>query len=350
MKKVLLAVITYLCLFGPARTNVYGQSTCAQTLRTARATYDQGRLHELPEILAGCLENGFTKQEKVEAYKLLALAHLYLENRVQADEAMLHLLESDPYFKINPTVDPAEFIALYNTFRTWPVYRAGIKLGVNATMPFVVSTVSALEGTDASYQAGISFQASAAFEIPLSNKFTIAAEPGFILRAYQYDSKLTLSGDEENTSEGMEEQTCLSLPVSLQYCLSQKSRLHPYIGLGVAGDYLLDASLTMSRIRVNANSEQEQTFDITDARNTFNLSAIASAGIKMPLGGGYVVTELRIRYGITKINNPSTAFAVNDYLLFDSGYTDNEMKLNAISITAGYVYNIFKPKKLRNKK
>ena len=59
-------------------SRVQAQSSCAQTLRNARATYDQGRLHELPDLLAGCIGNGFTQQEKVEAYKLLTLAYIYL--------------------------------------------------------------------------------------------------------------------------------------------------------------------------------------------------------------------------------------------------------------------------------
>ena len=99
-----------------------GQSTCTQTLRTARSTYDQGRLQELPSLLDGCLKNGFTQQEKVEAYKLLSLAYIYLEESAKADEAMLNLLRTDHYFEINTSTDPAEFIALYRTFRTRPIY------------------------------------------------------------------------------------------------------------------------------------------------------------------------------------------------------------------------------------
>src|SRR6187549_1035341 len=74
--------------------------SCSQTLRLARSTYEQGRLHEIPALLAKCLAGGFSQQEKVEAYKLLCLSYIYLEEPQKADEAMLNLLRTDHYFKI----------------------------------------------------------------------------------------------------------------------------------------------------------------------------------------------------------------------------------------------------------
>ena len=326
------------------------QSTCAQTLRTARSTYDQGRLHELPALLEGCLRNGFTKQEKVEAYKLLTLTYIYLEEPGQADATMLKLLHTDPYFELNETADPAEFIALYRTFRTWPIYRMGAKVGVNATMPSIVSYVDALEGVTARYKPAINFQAGVVFELPLSDKLTLNPELYFQLRSFHYDSTVGLDTTLVNTSEGTESQSWLSLPISLQYAPSNKSRLNPYVSVGVSVDYLLNASLTMNRIRINANSTQERTFGVKEDRSNINLSAIASAGIKAKLGGGYVVSELRFIYGIKKINDKTAAFSIDDYLLFDNGYADNIMKLNSIAVTAGYVYNVFNPKKLKNRR
>ena len=120
MKRLYLSAFIILLL----SQGSYAQlTTCAQTLRLANSTYEQGRLHELPDLLAKCLENGFDKQEKVQAYKLLALTYIYLEEPEKADEMMLKILQTDNYFTINKDIDPAEFIALYNTFRTKPVYR-----------------------------------------------------------------------------------------------------------------------------------------------------------------------------------------------------------------------------------
>ena len=127
MKRILITV----CLVsGYLLTNA---QDCAQSLRLASSSYDQGRLHEIPELLKKCLDNGFTSIEKVNAYKLLALSYLYLEEPEKADEAMLELLNTDHFFEPNQAVDPAEFIGLYNTFRTKPLFSIGVKLSAGVT-------------------------------------------------------------------------------------------------------------------------------------------------------------------------------------------------------------------------
>lgn len=326
--------------------SAYAQTACAVTLRTARATYDEGRLQELPALLAPCLNSGFTRQEAVEAYKLLVLSYIYLEEPAQADEAMLALLRTDPYFEVNESADAAEFIALYRTFRTWPVYRVGAKAGVNATQPDIISSVDAIEDAQVSHSPTVNFMSGLVFEIPVADRLTLNPEAYFQIRSFLYESELNLTGDLVNTSEGKEMQTSISIPVSLQYAIA-KTKLNPYISAGVSVDYLLKSSIVMNRLRVNANSIQERTFDVTASRERIHLNVLASAGIKARLGSGFVVTELRFTYGLKSINDTSSAFTIDDYLLFDNGYADNSMRLNSLSLTVGYVYNVFNPKKLK---
>jgi hypothetical protein len=343
-KSIVFFALLSIALASPMSS--FAQTACAVTLRTARTTYDEGRLHELPGLLAPCLKSGFTQQEAVEAYKLLVLSYIYLEEPAKADEAMLALLQTDPYFEVNESADAAEFIALYRTFRTWPVYRVGAKAGVNATQPYITSYVDAVEGAQVSYAPAVSFMSGLVFEIPVADRLTLNPEAYFQMRTFLYESELKLSDDLTNSSEGKEVQTSVSVPVSLQYAIA-RTKLNPYISAGVSVDYLLKSSITMNRLRVNANSIQERTFDVTDSRERIQVNAVASAGIKSRLGGGFVVTELRLSYGLTGINDPATAFTLDDYLLFDNGYADNSMRLNSISLTVGYVYNVFHPKKLK---
>ena len=55
------------------------QDQCAVALSEAEDKYDQGRLYEIPEILESCLEYGFSKEEKIRAYRLLTLSYLFLD-------------------------------------------------------------------------------------------------------------------------------------------------------------------------------------------------------------------------------------------------------------------------------
>lgn len=327
---------------------LYGQSTsCAQTLRLAQSVYDQGRLQELNGILQACLQNGFTRQEKVEAYKLLTLAYIYQEEPEQADESMLNLLRTDPYFEINESADPAEFVALYRTFRTYPIYRAGMKLGVNLSFPDIKERVIAVEGATVSYSPKISFQFGTAFEIPLTSRFTLAPELNLQLKSFYYDMDKNLRDDLENSTEGPENQTWVSLPVLVQYDLIPESKFNPFVAIGVATDYLASSSITLSRVAVNAAGSPSREFDID--RNELNFSLLLSAGGKYKIGGGMLITEIRYAYGLMEISDRDHAFE-NSTLLFDYSYADSVFKISTLSITMGYVFNVFNPKKLNRAK
>ena len=227
----------------------YGQMTsCTQTLRLARSIYEQGRLHDVPGLLERCLQNGFSRDEKTEAYKLLCLAYIYLEEPAKADEAMLNLLRSNHYFEVKPETDPAEFVALYRTFRTAPIYRIGINLGANATLPNVVSYIPANE-LASHYDYGFSFQGGIAADVPLpflNRRLTFHPELLMLMRTFKYINEGTFF---DTTPEGqpysrnfetnaLEKQTWVSLPLVVQYTVADK-KFKPYIGLGVAADYLL---------------------------------------------------------------------------------------------------------------
>jgi hypothetical protein len=342
MKRTLLLMV----ISGAAICHVSAQSTCTQTLRTARSTYDQGRLHELPVLLEGCIKNGFTQQERVEAYKLLTLAYIYLEEPKKADEAMLNLLRTDHYFELNLATDPAEFVSLYKTFRTNPVYRLGLKVGVNASQPNVIESVEANEGSS-EYKYRIAFQFHVAADIPLSNTLTLCPELGLMQRSFKYENIVNYN-DTTFTATAIETQTWLSLPLSIQYQFPKLS-FKPYIGLGVQADYLLSANIGVERIRQGFQFLQQETTDFTPQRKKTNVAMLAAAGARFKLGGGFIVTEVRFYYSLTAINDKSSAFQ-SDGLTFKYGYADSIFKVNSLSVTAGYVYNIFNPKKLKRRK
>ena len=65
--------------------------------------------------------------------------------------------------------------------------------------------------------------------------------------------------------------------------------------------------------------------------------------------GGYVTADIRYLYGITKVNSKKTAYA-NENIAFDYNWGDSVFKLNSLTISVGYIQNIFKPKKLSRKK
>jgi hypothetical protein len=337
---------------------LYSQS-CAQTLRLARSTYEQGRLHELPDLLASCIKNngvnGFTKEQKVQAYTLLTMAYIYLEEPEKADEAMLNLLRTDPYFEPNPEVDPAEFIGLFNTFRTRPIYRLGVKFGINASQPNVSSYNPVSDGTG-KYGYKISIGGGIAAEIPINDKLTIEANLLFIQKKFTNTSSSSLKDSTYSSSIGTENQSWISLPLVVQYQLfeerkgKEKRRILPFVEAGVCTDYLINATIDATQKRFgNQSSIDLKSFSITSQREKINVSAIIGAGFKTRIAGGYLLTDVRYSYGLMKSNSTSTLYG-NQNLLFDYKIVDGVFTMNSLYFNVGYVQNFFNPKKLKRKR
>ncbi len=325
---------------------------CAQTLRLARSTYDQGRLHELPALIAGCLKDnsaaGFSKQERVEAYKLLTMGYIYLEEPKKADSCMLLLLQTDSYFKPNKDVDPQEFLGLYNTFRTWPIYRLGLKAGAVGSQPNVVnSNVTNMGNTAYKNAIGVTFGAFA--EIPFLKKIVINPELYYSSRKFELDNSIAVV-----QTPMTESQSWVSAPISLQYEYNKikfeddKAKILPYAALGVQFDYLLSASVDITTERVGYSPVAPKTVDVKSLRNPLNISAVASLGGKMKLGPGLLIAEARFVYGITPVTQSSSIFE-NQNLVFSNYIADSIYKINSISVTVGYGYNFFHPRKLTKK-
>jgi hypothetical protein len=346
MRRFLLVGQLILAFFSVSQAQ---NTSCTQTLRLARSTYDQGRLHEVPTLLENCLRNGFTVQEKVEGYKILCLTYLYLEEPEKADEAMLKLLRTDPYFEVNKQVDPAEFIALYRTFRTNPIYRLGINIGVNASRPNVTGAIKTNAG-ESVYKYGVAFQVGINGEIPLRNKLTL--NPSLLFQTKNFEITSTVDRGEDatgtplsNETVGKEVHNWISVPVVVQYQVVE-SRYNPYVSLGVSADYLIRSEITAETTQDNAGSVQERTYELE--REKMNISAIVGAGAKFRIFGGYFVTEIRYHYGITNVNSDKTYYQ-NSATAFNNNLGDPIFKMNSLSITGGYVQNIFNPKKLKRK-
>ncbi|MBS1490665.1 MAG: PorT family protein [Bacteroidetes bacterium] len=359
MKRLyLLAVVVLFC----GRYGFAQLTTCAQTLRLANSTYEQGRLHELPDLLSKCLENGFNKQEKVQAYKLLALAYIYLEEPEKADETMLKILETDNYFAINKDIDPAEFIALYNTFRTKPIYRLGVKFSINSTQPNV-SQFNPVSDGQAKYAYKVGIALGVAGEVPISipflkNRTTLSGELFYATKSFSNQFNAQQNQTTYSTSTGTETQNWISVPLMLQYRLLKKDelstptkwieRLNPYVSVGVSTDYLLSSSTSVDQKRQNNQSIDLQTISLSLQREKLNLSALVGAGIKSRVAQGFLVAEVRYAYGLSKVNSPSTLYA-NQILLNNYKMVDGVFSLNSLFFNIGYVQNFFNPKKLKRK-
>lgn len=357
MKRFYFLAACWMAGIAPA----FSQATnCTQTLRLIRTTYEQGRLHELPDMAKNCLAgvgvNGFSKEEKKEAYRYLTLAYIYLEEPEKADESMVQLLNTDHFYEPNREVDPAEFISLYNKFRHDPVWRVGGRFGVNFTQPVVThyyNIGSAGAGTGGySMLPGIELFASFSkdfFHKKPWNRVVLFGEIGYVARGYTYTNDRLATADEDptlaiSTQEFKFTQSYLDLNLIGQYKFKNTVQTQTYLGLGPGISYLLSSSNEASTLLGNGFTVTGGAVDDTKSYNKLLFSLNMVAGIKYRFGEVYVTAEARYQMGFTNVVNPATR--TNQEIAFDYEGRYNDYRINTMMFTIGVIYPHFKPLKL----
>jgi hypothetical protein len=322
--------------------------------------YEQGRLHEVPGLAEGCLKGqgnqGFKPEEKREAYRYLTLSYIYLEEPEKADEMMVQLLNTDHFYEPNKEVDPAEFIALYNKFRHDPLYRWGIKGGVNLTQPVVTNyyNVGSAGAGQGGYSMSLSFQAYGVFEKdffrtgPFKN-LVLAAELGYVSRAYKYTNDQLATADEDPTlaisnQEFQFSQSYFDLNVIGQYKLKNTIQMQTYIGGGPGISYLLGSSNQASTVLGDQFTVTGTAVDDTDSYNKLLVSLNLVAGFKYKFGEYYVTGEARYQMGFTNVINQSSR--TNQEIAFDYQGRYNDYRINNMTLSVGIIFPYFKPLKL----
>jgi hypothetical protein len=105
------ATAMVIVLFEALPSPLYAQLACNE-IRTAQAQsrYDLGLFDEVFGLLEPCLPDGFEDRGvRMEAYRLMALSRLALDEPEEARMWVDRLVGEDPNYPIDPEVDPPLF-------------------------------------------------------------------------------------------------------------------------------------------------------------------------------------------------------------------------------------------------
>jgi len=350
-------IFALICLLG--LQSVVAQQGGAQTLRLAQSIYEQGRLHELPS-LPGLKDSEiakYSKSEQVNAYRLLTLANIYLEEPEKADENMLKLLRTEHFYEPNEQVEPAEFIGLYKTFRTKPVFNIGLKFGPNATMPLLseqqyVSVGSEGQGkytTPLNIQLGIVFE-KAIFsnsKNKILNRLAFAPEVFYASRSFAYDNTSFANGAAH--FQATIKQTWIDFNPLVQLKMNKSKILQTYVAVGPGISYILQGTLSTPSNTWNngAGAVSGPDEDNTKSYKKLVPSVIGAVGLKYKFGAIYLLAEGRVQYGLTSPVNSSSR--TNEPSVFNYAYTLPDYKPLTFMANVGFVYPYFNPIKLKKK-
>lgn len=334
---------------------------CTQKLNQAEDMFDAGSLSEIPELLNGkrvkCFnKGGFSKEEKIRAYRLLALVHLFNDNGPEAEEAVINLLTADPEHPLSPD-DPIELKYLFDKYRSEPIFRIGIKAGANLTYIRSIGEFGSYSNQDEvtkEFTPGLGFQAELTFEYTIIENLEVLS--GFAWSQTKYEigyNNITSLSDvyPESTSFQVsltEQQNQFKVPVMVRYGYPL-GNLIPFATLGLSVDYLLNSSISGSRAGTATRQLTSLSLLEDNMRKEWNWSYFAGLGVKLKTKTNFLLFEAR--YNMAGNNTVRTKYRYNnEKLLFDMAHVDDDKILNNLSVSVGYIHSIYKPKKYSNKK
>lgn len=381
MKRVLidknlkrLSLILFLALLSSKAVQA---QNCTQQLNRAEDDYEEGRLIQIPDVVNDLLRESdcLSKEEKVRARKLLTKVYIFLDEEAKAEDAMIRLLKSDPEHILSPQFDPKELFFLMDQFRTDPIFRIAIKVGVNSSIINTFGTYSTanpndfpkfyngqtIDGSgsfiyegqeyDASSDMGVGYSAELTLERHLVNGFEVGL--GGQIRASRYNLEAFFL-DQNLVTSLVNKQTYFRTPLFVRYNLwydqHQKHKLKPYVFAGLSADFLLSA-----KYQANRSGGTSYTLDKRDNLiemeqvNTFDFSALVGVGVKFRVATHYLTLEARYDNAFNNYINAENRYS-NRSSVFDLAIVEDNLSLNMMSITFGWTHSIYSPKKVQSKR
>jgi len=342
----LIIIITVLISIFSKKLNAQ-QDACGFSLIKAEKLYEEGNLEGIPQLLEPCIISGFTKDEKLQAYKLLILVYLFEDKQLIAEQRMIDFLEFEPEYQLTAT-DPVEFVQLFKSFRTLPVYAIGGGAGFNVSYAKIKNEFGVYNTNTSEaeyYPSQVAIQVGAGISRYIVDNFNLNFEFFFKQSNYKYKCKM-FDFSEVNFIETRNE---LHIPLSLMFSFS-KIKYRPFLRAGIALDLLIDSRAKVSRNYLENNHLPVTGSDIsiTNQRNKAIFNFVSGAGLKYSIPRGYFIIEMRYNFGLTNIIKPTTRFD-NQELIFKYHYIDNDLIINNLQFNISYMTIIYKPQKKKIK-
>jgi len=346
--------LSYSPLFAQAERQE-GQSDCSVKLQEGEASFEDGLLSNSIAVLEECIKiEGFNKEEKVRAHRLLCIIYLYQNQDEKASENMRNMLRINPEYKTKPN-DPAEFLELYKQYQIRPFLIVGGGAGTN----FPMMNITTLHSTDNPttqnmlYTSLFGFQAGLNFSRPLTNKIEAIFNPNFTTHRYRFEA---LYFDYAQLT-ATEVQTRLDLSVFVKYNFRNKynfslSGFKPYVYLGATPHLLVNSSLSPQRGDLidgeTRRSVEGRAIDMKDLRNNFTVSGMLGLGVEYKIGLGHLYVDVRYHYAFMEMVKDAKRFELQEEIT-RYGFIDNDYKMSALMFTLGYNYPLYNPKKKERK-
>lgn len=322
------------------------ESTCLNNLKKAQELFEAGLIEEIPSLLDSCLKTGFTKEQAIQAYRLLIQVYLFDYKQELAEQTMYTLLSRYPEYEIQ-SVDPVEFVNLFKQFKTSPKYSIGLDAGINFSRIDVLENYSTgnLNKLDSKYKSGGLYpKFMLSFQKYFNDRLSFNSGLTYSITSFENDEKMNFGKELLTYSEKM---SWLGIPHHINYSFKTVHNITPYLMVGGNYSFLLKSECEINHTSLipdlGADIKGEKT-DITDNRYRNQYFLLLGTGFRYKIAAGYLKLNAYYLKGITPYVKENKRYSNPDDLFYYN-YIDDKIKLNSFYISLGYSHIFYKTTK-----
>lgn len=334
--------------------------TCEQVLNQATEEFNSGRFYGVPGMLANCIRDGFTREQRQRAYLLLTQVYLLLDDPLAAENSYLQVLDANPEFATDPAVDPIDVVYLSKKFTASPIFSVYGRMGTNVSINRVIHEILPSSGpvpisTQYTIKPGI--QVLGGIDWNYSEHLALSAEIGWTLTDFKRERFNVFERDQQIF---FERANWVQLPVMIKYSFdrfykSQVRKFLPQAFAGVSFSYMFSSKGELEIFNNNQGDNGLNTIiasspkiDFLPYRNRLAASFIVGGAVKYKWKLDYLFADLRYAFGLTNLVTNTTTFAGRPMQEF--GHVDDYFRLDNLSVSIGFIKPLYKPRKLKKAK
>jgi len=331
-------------------------NTCEEQLNAATAEYDAGRFFNIPAMLKPCLDRGFTREQRQRAYLLLAQTYLLLDDPIGADNSYLELLRANPEFLPDTALHQIDIVYLGKKFTADPIFSIYGKIGGNTSIARVINSLYTYSSPsfppNDKYKLMPGFQMALGGDWNFYDRLSLTTELNYSLTVVKRQRSGIFGRDFQ---ESVDKQNWVTVPLMLKYT-DNIGRVRPYGYVGYSVSLLLSDKMKIKYqnrddnpddVAGNISTEvyESPSRNYANARNSINQSIILGGGIRVKTGLNFWFVDLRYSIGLNNLVKEDEVFKTEE--IARSGYVDDFLRIDVLSLSVGYVLPQYNPRKLK---
>lgn len=313
----------------------YAQTKDEVMLLEAASKYNRGAFTEVIDITDEIQDSGRTSII-FQKYRLRALSQIAFAENEAALESVKQMLEINPTYKFNPITDPDELNLLLKRLKVIPKLNLGlsISIGSNTTYAKVVELYNVSRAPKIytsnntrviSIDGGYNFNNRSGIGISLVN-----AEKEYSVDYQVNDFNINLT----------ERLSYIDFPVYYKLKLYEIDKISFIAHVGGYIGYLYRANNQISSLNAQSNSMHEiRSFSAVKRKSKWNFGGVLGGSVLYDFRKGSLVLNCMYYNGFHNTTNTNVRYS-NPQLLHDFYYVDDDLRLNNLSISLGYIINL----------